>query len=105
MSELLREYQAPYPTTILDTSATGRRRKYIEDLRGMAPAGLRRALRACALALDRAWARAKDETAKPRRGVRERVRTVESEVVLKALTAARFIWTTAGELRASLAED
>lgn len=72
----------------------------------MAPAGLRRAFRACALALDLAWARVKDETAKPRRGVRERVRTVEEgEVVLKALTAARFIWTTAGELRASLAED
>lgn len=62
----------------------------------MVPAGFRRAFRACALALDSAWARVKDETAKPRRGVRERVRTVESEVVLKALTAARFIWTTAG---------
>lgn len=28
------EYHAPYPTTRLDASATGRRRKYMEDLKG-----------------------------------------------------------------------
>lgn len=57
-------------------------------------AGMRWARRAWALAVDLAWASERDEMEKPRRGVWERVRTAERDVVRMARTATRFIWAT-----------
>jgi hypothetical protein len=80
MLDELYEYQAPYPTTMLDTSATGRRRKYMEDFSGSF-GGSDRGM---------PWLEKK-----PLRGVRVRQRTVLRCVGRMTLEAARCIGTAA----------